>query len=90
MIQEIIDNLLAQTAEIKNKYPTVENVRHSVKDIPYYELRKFAESIGKTLSIDTTESRAYVIHHPFTMGAYDSDIWLYSTVVKFKPAEVIE
>lgn len=90
MIQEIIDKLLAQTAEIKNKYPTVENVRHSVKDLPYDELKKFAQSLGKTLSVDATESRAFIIHSPFIMGAYDSDIWLYSTSVKFKPAEVIE
>jgi hypothetical protein len=89
-IQDTISKLITNTAEIKKSYPTVENVRHCVFDIPYAELKSFAKQIGITLHTDLTQQRAFIIHSPMVEGSMDSDLWLYSTVIKIKPAEIIE
>lgn len=89
-IQDTINTLVTNTAEIKKAYPTVENVRHCVFDIPYSDLKAFAGQIRAKLYTDLTQQRAYIIHSPMIDGSMDSDLWLYSTVIKIKPAEIIE
>lgn len=89
-IQKTIDTLVANTAEIKKAYPTVETVVHRIYDIPYSELKSFAGGRHATLHTDVTKQRAFVIHSPIVNGVMDTDIWLYSTVIKIKPAEIIE
>lgn len=89
-IQEIISNLITNTEEIKKAYPTVENVRHCVFDIPYADLKAFARNIHAKMHTDLTQQRAFIIHSPMVNGSMDSDIWLYSTIIKIKPAEIIE
>lgn len=90
MLQQIINKLLAQTEEIISKYPTVENIRHTITDIPYNDLQAFAKTHGETIRMNEEASRAYIIHSPIINNKMHSDIWIYSQVVKFKPAEVIE
>jgi hypothetical protein len=89
-IREIINTLVANTEEIKKAYPTVENVRHCIYDIPYADLKAFAGHIHARLNTDTTQRRAYIIHSPMVDGKMDSDIWIYSKPVTIKPAEIIE
>lgn len=89
-IQQKIDVLLENTQEIRKAYPTVDSVRHVIKDIPYAELKAFATKLGKTFYTDLQQNRAYIIYSPLVNGNMDSDIWLYSTVIKIKPAEIIE
>lgn len=89
-IQATIQKLLANTEEIKKSHPTVENVRHCIYDIPYADLKLFAGSIRAKIYIDLDARRAYIIYSPMVNGTMDSDIWLYSTVIKIKPAEIIE
>lgn len=89
-IQEEITKLLAVSDEVIQAHPTITNIRHELKDIPYLELKAFAATVGKLLQTDQSESRAFIIYSPYANGRMDSDIWLYSTIVKFKPAEVIE
>lgn len=88
-IQEIIDKLLVNTEEIMKAYPTVTNIRHEVKDIPYSELLEFARLHKNSIHTDPIEKRAYIIHNPIVNGKIDSDFWLYSTIVTIKPAEII-
>lgn len=88
-IQQVIDTLLVNTEEIQKAFPTVTNVRHEIKDIPYSELLEFARFHKKSIHTDETEKRAYVIHNPIINGKMDTDIWLYSTIVTIKPAEII-
>lgn len=89
-IQKAIEALLINTEEIKKNYPTVTNVRHNLKDVPYADLKEFARQHNDTIRTDATESRAYIIYSPLVNGKMDTDIWLYSTVVKIKPVEIIE
>lgn len=89
-IQQKIDVLITNTAEIRKAYPTVESVRHVLTDIPYNDLIDFAASLNKTIYTDLHQSRAYIIYSPWVADHLDSDIWLYSTVIKIKPAEIIE
>jgi gentisate 1,2-dioxygenase len=89
-IQEIIETLLTNTEEIKKHYPTVDEVRHVIKDIPLHELKQFAKDHHATVHTDKVGCRVYVIYSPMVNGKMDSDIWLYSTVVLIKPAEIIE
>lgn len=89
-IQKTIETLLTNTADIKKHYPTVDNVRHNIYDVPYSELRDFALENRLTLHTDSKEQRAYVIYAPLVNGAMDIDIWIYSGIVKIKPAEIIE
>lgn len=90
MLQQIVDKLLAQTEEIIIKYPTVESIRHTITDIPYNDLQSFAKTHDETIHMNEKEGRAYIIHSPTINNKMHSDIWIYSQVVKFKPAEVIE
>jgi len=89
-IQKTIETLLTNTEEIKKHYPTVDNVRHNVFDIPYAELKAFAQQNKLILHTDTKEKRVHVIYSPIIDGHMDSDMWLYSTVVNIKPAEITE
>ena len=89
-ILKTINTLLANTEEIKKSYPTVENVRHNVFDIPYPQLKSFAQQNHLTLHPDIRENRIHVIYSPIVDGKMDSDIWLYSGIVKIKPAEITE
>lgn len=88
-IQSIIDTLLVNSEEIKKAYPTVSNIRHQVMDIPYAELKQFAKDKMHTIHTDNITKRAFVIHTPLA-GNMDTDIWLYSTVLKIIPAQIIE
>lgn len=88
-IQKIIDTLLVNSEEIKKAYPTVTNIRHEIKDIPYEYLKQFAIDHRARIHTDTAEKRVYVIYTPDEVPKMDSDFWLYSTVVKIKPAEII-
>ena len=88
-IQKTIDTLLVNSEEIKKSYPTVKNIRHEVKDIPYSDLLQFARSHRASVHTDATQNRVYVIYTPDEVPKMDSDFWLYSTVVKIKPAEII-
>jgi hypothetical protein len=89
-IHQAIQYLLKNTEEIKKHYTTVVEVRHAIKDIPLDDLKKFAIQQNHTIHTDRLESRAYIIHSPLVNGKMDSDIWLYSTVVNIKPAEITE
>jgi len=89
-IKDVISKLITNTEEIKKYYPTVENVRHCVFDIPYADLKAFAVSINAKIYTDLTQQRAYIIYSPMIKGNMDSDIWLYSKPLNIKPAEIIE
>jgi len=89
-IQKTIETLLTNTAEIKKSYPTVDIVRHIVKDIPFSELKTFIIREMLTMHTDKAEKRIYAIYSPLVNGKMDSDIWLYSTIVNIKPAEITE
>jgi len=89
-IQKTIETLLTNTYEIKKSYPTVDNVRHNIYDVPYAELKTFAQQNHLTLHTDVREKRVHVIYSPIVDNKMDSDIWLYSTVVNIKPAEITE
>lgn len=88
-IQKTIDTLLVNSEEIKKAYPTVVNIRHEVKDIPLEDLKQFAKDHRASIHTDAAAKRAYVIYTPDEVPKMDSDFWLYSTVVKIKPAEII-
>lgn len=88
-IQKTIDKLLVNSEEIMKAYPTVTNIRHEVKDIPYSDLKQFAKDHHARIHTDTTEKRVYVIYTPVDLPKMHSDFWLYSTVVTIKPAEII-
>lgn len=89
-IHQSIQYLLKNTEEIKQHYTTVVEVRHAIKDIPIADLKEFALQHNHTIHTDKPENRVYVIHSPMVNGKMDSDIWLYSTIVKIKPAEITE
>lgn len=89
-IQATINTLLANTEEIRKNYPTVTNVRHVVIDLPYTHLHEFARQHGDMIRTDFSQNRVYVIHTPCVNGKIDSDFWLYSGIVKIKPAEITE
>ena len=89
-IHAAIEQLLINTGEIKNSYPTVTEVRHAIKDIPLSDLKEFAKQQNHTIHTDKLEGRVYVIHSPMFNGKMDSDIWLYSTIVKITPAQITE
>lgn len=89
-IYETIRTLLTNTEEIKKAYPSVENVRHCIYDVPYGDLKSFALDIHAKIHTDITRKRAYIIHSPMIDGTMDSDIWLYSKPLKIRPAEIIE
>lgn len=89
-IEKIISTLIINTEEIKKAYPTVENVRHCVYDIPYGDLKSFAGTIHAKLHTDRLRRRAYIIHSPMICGTMDSDIWIYSKPLTIKPEEIIE
>jgi hypothetical protein len=89
-IQERINNCLADTLIMRDEYPAVTNVRYELFDIPYAELVAFAQKERLTIHQDMDKQRVFVIHDPFNLNKQmDTDIWLYSTVVKIKPAEII-
>lgn len=88
-IQKTIDTLLVNSEEIKKAYPTVTNIRHEVKDIPYSDLLQFAQSHRTSIHTDAIQKRVFMIYSPMIDGKMDTDFWLYSTVVKIKPAEII-
>jgi len=89
-ILQSIQYLLRNTEEIKKHYTTVTEVRHAIKDIPLADLKEFAKQHKHTIHEDNLQGRVYVIHSPMVNGKMDSDIWLYSTVVNIKPAEITE
>lgn len=88
-IQKTIDTLLVNSEEIKKAYPTVTNIRHEVKDIPYSDLLQFARSHRASVHTDAAQKRVYVIYTPVEVPKMDTDFWLYSTRVTIKPAEII-
>lgn len=88
-IQAAIKQLLINSDEIREMYPSVTNIRHEIKDIPFAELKAFSISNRHTLHIDEKNSRAYVIHTPW-VGTMDTDIWIYSTILKIQPSTIIE
>jgi len=89
-IQKTIETLLANTEEIKKQYPTVDCVRHNIYDVPYAELRDFARENRLTIHTNIKEKRVHIIHSPLVNGQMNSDIWLYSTLLNIKPAEITE
>jgi gentisate 1,2-dioxygenase len=89
-IKKTIETLLTNTEEIKKHYPTVDNVRHTVYDVPYSDLKTFAIQEMLTIHTEKKEKRVYIIYSPNINGKMDSDIWLYSTIVNIKPAEITE
>lgn len=89
-IHNAIKQILINSEEIRKAYPTVTNVRHELTDIPYSDLKQFANENDRTLHIDNTSKRAYVIHSPFISGRMDTDIWLYSTTIQITPQQIIE
>ena len=88
-IQKIIDTLLANSAEIMKAYPTVKNIRHEIKDIPYSDLLVFSKQHQETIRTNHEQKRVYIIHSPMEACKMHSDIWLYSTIITIKPAEII-
>lgn len=88
-INEAIKQLLINSDEIRKAYPTVTNIRHEIKDIPLAELKAFSISNKNTLHIDEKSKRAYVIHAPW-VGNLDTDIWIYSNILKIQPSTIIE
>lgn len=89
-IHGVVKTILTNSEEIRKHYPTVTNIRHVIKDIPYSDLKEFAMQTQDTMRTDSVEGRAYIIYNPLVNGKYDCDIWLYSTIVKIKPAEITE
>lgn len=89
-IQQHITNCINDTMLIRQKYPSVTNVRYEIFDIPLEELRRYAAINKCTLHTNNDIKRAYIIISPLATGTkMDSDIWMYSTIVKIKPAEII-
>lgn len=88
-IQKTIDTLLVNSEEIMKAYPTVTNIRHELKDIPYKDLLEFGRLHKTSIHMDSEASRAYMIHSPIIKGKMDNDFWLYSAKIIIKAAEVI-
>lgn len=89
-IQERINNCLADTLIIRDEYPAITCIRYELYDISYDELHQYARENRLTIHTSNEKQRAYVIHSPFNLNKeLDTDIWLYSTIVKIKPAEII-
>lgn len=90
-INQRISECLANTLLIKETYPAVETVRYELYNTPYSELLQFARTIKHTLYTDEKKQLAYIIYSPRNLNnQLDTDIWIYSTKLKIKPAEIID
>lgn len=86
-IQDRIDWALSKTEDLRKTHPEITNVRYEFKDIPFGELNAYA--LANNHKIDVRDSRAYILVCNLN-DQYDTDIWIYSTIINYKPAEIIE
>lgn len=89
-IDERIQECLDKTTRLRQEHPAIKNIRYEIMDVPYEDLREFAESQNTQLHTDVRFKRVYTLYSPWNGIQLDTDIWLYSTVVKIKPAEITE
>ena len=88
-IQETIDSYYDIAAKIQAEYPNITNIRFEMKDIPFAILKLFAIENSIDINIPKDSGKpAFIIHHDYARSM-DVDIWLYSTPVTIKPAEII-